>query len=51
MIFLVLSYIKIEIIKNKRMELPQEIVDEILSYGDPVVAQKMECSPSNQVSS
>ena len=25
------------------MELPQEILDEILSYGDPVVAQKMEC--------
>ena len=24
------------------MELPQEILDEILSYGDPVVAQKME---------
>jgi hypothetical protein len=32
------------------MELPQEIIDEILSYGDPVVTQKLECV-LNQVSS
>ena len=25
------------------MELPQEIIDEILSYGNPVVTQKFEC--------
>lgn len=25
------------------MNLPQEIVDEILSYGDPIVTQKNEC--------